>query len=161
MSLKVFDLQCESGHVFEGWFASADDYDTQRERGLLACPVCDSHQVHKMLSAPRLNMGRAQPGPADMPPAQEQSHDNATTGEVTSAQLAQFQAQMLQHVRDIVRNSENVGERFAEEARRMHEGESEHRAIRGSTTQSEREELARDGIAVMPIPDFLDDDRLQ
>src|SRR5690606_21354665 len=146
MSLKVFDLQCESGHVFEGWFASADDYDTQRERGILTCPVCDSHQVNKMLSAPRLNMGRGQPGPADHPQSDSAEGKVPVQG-VGPEQLAQFQAQMLQHVREIVRNTENVGERFAQEARRMHEGEIEHRAIRGSTTQSEREELARDGIA--------------
>ncbi|WP_017525176.1 DUF1178 family protein [Pusillimonas noertemannii] len=159
MSLKVFDLQCEAGHVFEGWFASADDYDAQRERGILACPVCDSHQVNKMLSAPRLNMGRA------LPDSAEASASRPAEASATQApgpeHMAQIQAQVLKHVREIVRNSENVGERFAHEARRMHEGEIEHRAIRGSTTLREREELARDGIAVMPIPDFLDDDRLQ
>jgi len=160
MSLKVFDLQCEAGHVFEGWFASADDYDAQRARGILACPVCDSHQVNKMLSAPRLNMGRAQPDSADASPARPT--DVAASHQAAGSEyMAQIQAQVLKHVRELVRNSENVGDRFADEARRMHEGEIEHRAIRGSTTLREREELARDGIAVMPIPDFLDDDRLQ
>jgi len=160
MSLKVFDLQCEAGHVFEGWFASADDYDAQRARGILACPVCDSHQVNKMLSAPRLNMGRGQPGSVDAPPSRPT--DEAEPGHAAGPEyMARIQAQVLKHVRELVRNSENVGDRFANEARRMHEGEIEHRAIRGSTTLREREELARDGIAVMPIPDFLDDDRLQ
>lgn len=160
MSLKVFDLQCEAGHVFEGWFASADDYDAQRARGLLACPVCDSHQVNKMLSAPRLNMGRAQPDAAEAAPFR--AGDDASPGAAPGPEhLARIQAQVLKQVREIIRNSENVGDRFAAEARRMHEGEIEHRAIRGSTTPREREELARDGIAVLPIPDFLDDDRLQ
>lgn len=67
----------------------------------------------------------------------------------------------MRHIRQIVRNTENVGEKFAEEARRMHDGETEERAIRGTATPGEREELAQEGIAVMPIPDFLDDDRLQ
>ncbi len=67
----------------------------------------------------------------------------------------------MRHIRQIVRNTENVGEKFAEEARRMHDGETEERAIRGTATPEEREELAQEGIAVMPIPDFLDDDRLQ
>lgn len=157
MSLKVFDLQCHSGHVFEGWFGSADDYDKQRDRGILVCPVCESNQVNKMLSAPRLNMGK---GRLDAPQigAQPQAADAASQA---GGGLAQLQAQVLKHVREIIRNSENVGDRFAIEARRMHEGESEHRAIRGSTTLEEREDLARDGIAILPIPDYLDDDRLQ
>lgn len=157
MSLKVFDLQCDTGHVFEGWFGSADDYDKQRSRGLLVCPVCDSSQVSKMLSAPRLNMGRGRPDAADAPPQPQATAEGAET----PAQLAQLQAQVLKHVREIIRKSDNVGDRFAHEARRMHEGEIEHRAIRGLTTPQEREDLARDGIAVVPIPDYLDDDRLQ
>lgn len=156
MSLKVFDLQCDMGHVFEGWFGSADDYDRQRSRGLLVCPVCDSTQVHKMLSAPRLNMGRGKAEPQAGTEAVQPEH-----GVESAHALTQLQAQMLKHVRDVIRSSENVGDRFAYEARRMHEGEIEHRAIRGSTTPQEREELARDGVSVLPIPDFLDDDRLQ
>src|SRR5690606_32288312 len=125
-----------------------DDYDAQRARGILACPVCDSHQVNKMLSAPRLNMGRAQPDAADAPPARS-GGEVAPHPAAGADHMAQIQAQVLKHVRELVRNAENVGDRFASEARRMHEGEIEHRAIRGSTTQREREELARDGIAVM------------
>lgn len=114
-----------------------------------------------MLSAPRINMGRAQPQASG-------ETQSGSVGQVVAApttavpeHIAQLQAQVLKHVREIVRNSENVGDQFAQEARRMHEGESEHRAIRGSTTLREREDLARDGIAVLPIPDYLDDDRLQ
>ena len=75
--------------------------------------------------------------------------------------MAQLQAEVLRHIRQIVRSTENVGAKFAEEARRMHDGETEERAIRGTATPQEREQLAEEGIAVMPIPDFLDDDRLQ
>lgn len=157
MSLKVFDLQCDAGHVFEGRFRSADDYDKQRDRGILVCPVCDSNQVSKLLSAPRLNMGRGKPEASDAV-AEPQT---AAAAPEAKGDLAQLQAQVLKQVREIIRNSENVGDRFADEARRMHEGESEHRAIRGSTTLEEREDLARDGINIMPIPDYLDDDRLQ
>lgn len=159
MSLKVFDLQCDSGHVFEGWFRSADDYESQRDRGILACPVCDSHQISKMLSAPRLNMGRSQPQEQEASAELAEPSVSGHAGPPHS--LAELQAQVLKHVREIVRSSENVGDRFAAEARRMHEGEIEHRAIRGSTTADERQELQRDGISVLPIPDFLDDDRLQ
>ena len=157
MALKVFDLQCDAGHVFEGWFGSADDYDKQRERGILVCPVCDSKQVSKLLSAPRLNMGKGKPHASQV----AVKPDGGNVSAETPGNLAQLQAQVLKHVREMIRNSENVGDRFAHEARLMHEGESEHRAIRGSTTLEERQDLARDGIAVMPIPDFLDDDRLQ
>ena len=173
MSLKVFDLQCDQGHVFEGWFASADSYESQQSRGLLSCPVCNSSQVSKKLSAPRLNLGHgknpdAAPGAVPLPAG---GHGVATTGTPAAggtqvaapaaAQMAQLQAEVMRHIRQMVRNTEDVGLRFAEEARRMHEGETQERAIRGTATLQERRELAEEGIAVMPIPEFLDDDRLQ
>ncbi|MBV6306480.1 DUF1178 family protein [Candidimonas humi] len=156
MSLKVFDLQCDSGHVFEGWFGSLENYESQREGGLLSCPVCGSHKVDKKLSAPRVNTGARPEGEARAP-AQGAMPVAAPGG----AQMARLQAEIMRQVRQMVRNTENVGERFADEARRMHAGETEERAIRGTATPQERESLAQEGIAVMPIPDFLDDDRLQ
>jgi Uncharacterized protein conserved in bacteria len=149
MALKVFDLQCENGHVFEGWFASHDDYDTQRERGLLTCPMCGAARVDKRVSAPRLNVGNLQESaPADPRAAQ-------------AAQVAHMQAEMMRQLREMLRKAENVGPRFAIEARRIHEGEAAERPIRGTATPDERAELAAEGIAVMELPDFLDDDRLQ
>src|SRR5690606_32044649 len=79
----------------------------------------------------------------------------------SSGQMAQLQAEVLRHMRQMIRNTEDVGVRFAQEVRSMHEGETEERAIRGVATREEREELANEGINVMPIPDFLDDERLQ
>ncbi|MGB6103470.1 MAG: DUF1178 family protein [Pusillimonas sp.] len=155
MSLKVFDLQCEQNHVFEGWFSSADNYESQRADGLLSCPVCNSHQVSKKLSAPRLNVSHIKG--ANEPAARQASAVMAPD----ASQVAQMQAAALRHIRQIIRNTENVGARFAQEARSMYEGEIEERAIRGTATTEEREELARDGISVVPIPDFLDDERLQ
>jgi|SRR5690606_28995815 len=154
MALKVFDLQCEQNHVFEGWFSSADNYESQQADGLLSCPVCNSRQISKKLSAPRLNVSHIR--------AQAQA---AAPGSAAGAPKAEpsgtMQAEALRHIRQMIRNTENVGVRFADEARRMHEGEVEERAIRGTATPEEREELARDGISVMPIPEFLDDERLQ
>ncbi|OZI32917.1 hypothetical protein CEG14_18745 [Bordetella genomosp. 1] len=148
MALKVFDLECDHGHLFEGWFGSHDDYDSQRARGLVECPVCGSHTVVKRLSAPRLNVAHlrapAQPAPAGTPP-----------------DLARLQAEVLRQVRELVRNTENVGTRFAAEARRIHEGDADDRPIRGTATPEERAELAEDGIAVMSVPAFLDDEQLQ
>ena len=155
MALKVFDLQCANGHVFEGWFASHEDYDSQQERGLVSCPVCANAQVLKCLSAPRLNVGRHEEKVAP------RSDESAPVAAPTPQQMAQLQAAVIRQMRELVRSTENVGVRFAEEARRIHDGEADERPIRGTATRDEREALAADGIAVMPIPDLFDDDRLQ
>jgi hypothetical protein len=166
MGLKVFDLQCEHGHLFEGWFGSHEDYDSQQARGLLTCPMCHSATIEKRLSAPRLNVGHFD--------AESRATDSAGAGAGASAsretvvasspealQLAQIQAAIMQQMRELVRNTENVGSGFAEEARRIHEGESEDRPIRGTATPEEREALVEDGISVVALPDFLDADHLQ
>lgn len=168
MGLKVFDLQCTNGHIFEGWFKSHDNYQEQIGSGLLRCPVCDTAELSKKLSAPRLNLSHLRDPVA---PNNNQTQTRRSTvgsdAETTSvaapgmADLAKLQAEMLKKFKDIVRKSEDVGVRFADEARRMHNGEIEERSIRGSATADEYAELAEEGIAVMPIPEFLDDDRLQ
>jgi hypothetical protein len=139
--MKVLDLQCEHQHVFEGWCASEDDYQEQLERGLLSCPVCGATEVHRMPSAPRLNLGRGEP-PAEAPVAPEQR------------KLAAIQAQMLRAMRELITNTEDVGERFAEEARAMHHGEIERRNIRGRTTPDVARELIEEGIDIVPLPDL-------
>ena len=157
MGLKVFDLQCDHGHVFEGWFGSHEDYDSQQARGLVTCPVCQSAVIEKKLSAPRLNVGHyAEPAQ----PSASESREVVATSQ-NANQIAQMQALVLQQMRELVSNTENVGERFAEEARRIHAGESDERPIRGIATREERESLADEGIAVVSLPDFLDVDRLQ
>ncbi|MDX3905695.1 MAG: DUF1178 family protein [Pigmentiphaga sp.] len=150
MAYKVFDLQCEHGHVFEGWFSSHADFDTQRERGLISCPLCNSTSIDKKLSAPMLNVSGAK-APAETP---------AESGRA-SAVTAGMQAKALQHLRQLLRQTENVGERFAAEARAIHHGDAPERPIRGVATPEERKSLAEEGIAVTPIPALLDDDRLQ
>jgi hypothetical protein len=154
MALKVFDLQCEHGHVFEGWFASHDDYDTQRARGLVACPVCNSKEIAKRLSAPHLNVSHLHTSGLGQAPAQVSASDK-------DAAMAALQAHVLRQVREMARSAENVGPRFAEEARRIHEGEADSRPIRGTATQEERAELASEGIDVMALPAFLDDKQMQ
>lgn len=148
MALKVFDLQCDHGHIFEGWFGSHEDYDAQQARGLVSCPVCGSASITKRLSAPRLNVAHLHaPATQPAPPA--------------GASEAALQAVVMRQVRALLRNTENVGARFAEEARRIHDGDADDRPIRGTATREEREALAEDGIDVMAVPDFLDDERLQ
>jgi hypothetical protein len=161
MSLKVFDLQCEQGHVFEGWFGSADNYEAQQAKGLLSCPVCESTHISMKLSAPRLNVSHLKQADAAPSSASPTAANATAVASPAAAQMSQLQAEVLKQIRQIVRSTENVGARFAEEARRIHDGEATERPIRGTATPQEREELAEEGIAVMPIPAFLDDDRLQ
>jgi len=139
MSLKVFNLQCASGHLFEGWFSSHEDYDGQRQRGLLTCPMCQNASIEKMPSAPRLNFGRT---------------DSATNDSIV-------QANLMQKMREMVLASEDVGLQFAQEARRIHEGEAPERAIRGVATTEERLALEEEGIDVVALPDFLNGEPLQ
>lgn len=153
MSYKVFNLQCESSHLFEGWFASHDDYDDQKSRGLLTCPMCQSSSIQKMLSAPRLNFGKGvAPGDNEV---------STASASVTQNEQYQQQALALQQMRALIMATENVGPRFADEARRIHEGEADQRAIRGTATHQERAELIEEGIAVVALPEFLTGEQLQ
>lgn len=136
--MKVLNLQCAHQHGFEGWFGSEDDFQGQVERGLVECPICGDTAVTKLPSAPRLNFGA--PKPAE--PKQE----------VMTASDTAMQAKWLQAVRQVLANTEDVGERFAEEARRIHYGETEERNIRGLASREETEALLEEGIGVLPLP---------
>ena len=122
----VFDLKCrDGGDVFEAWFQSSADYEQQKARGLVQCPVCQSINIEKAPMAPRV--------PTKSPTA------------APLEQLAALQAKMLE-------DSEWVGDRFAEEARSIHLGEAEARAVHGSATAAEAKSLIDDGIPVAPLP---------
>ncbi|CAM5778485.1 DUF1178 family protein [Castellaniella caeni] len=169
MALKVFDLSCEHDHVFEGWFASQESYDDQFARGLIRCPVCQSGQITRRVSAPHLNVShlRREPVRASAQPEERAeapapaAGGRAAVAAPSSDQLARLQAEVLRQVRRIVRQTEDVGAQFVDEARRMHNGEAEERPIRGVASVAECKELAEEGISIMPIPEILDDDRLQ
>jgi hypothetical protein len=135
--MKVFDLQCSHSHSFEGWFASEDDFQGQLGRGQVECPMCGDTAVSKMLSAPRLNLGAAQP---------------ESRQEVVNTPDASMQAAWLKMVRHVMANTEDVGERFPEEARKIHYGESEERGIRGQASPEQTEALLEEGIGVLPLP---------
>jgi hypothetical protein len=132
--MKVLDLRCANGHGFEGWFASDDDFMDQNGRGLVECPLCSDRVVTRLPSAPRLNLSGAREEPKAEPKA------------------ADLQAAWLNAVRHLLENTEDVGERFPEEARRIHYGEREHRAIRGQASADEREALREEGIEIVAIP---------
>ena len=155
--MKVLDLQCSHGHVFEGWFASQEDYELQRERGLLTCPVCEDAQVSKMLSAPRLNLGHNAPVQVPAETVQQPAQTETASPEAAAQALAQMspqqmQAAMLKMVRHVMANTEDVGNRFAEEARKIHHGEAEERSIRGQASREETEALLDEGIDILPLP---------
>lgn len=140
--MKVLNLQCTHRHAFEGWFGSEDDFQSQLERGLVECPICGDTAVAKMPSAPRLNLGAQPPAPAAPKPQQD----------VAAMPDAAMQAAWLKMVRHVMANTEDVGERFAEEARRIHYGESEERGIRGQASAEQTQELLEEGIGVLPLP---------
>ena len=144
--MKVLDLQCVHAHVFEGWFASEDDFAGQLARGLVACPMCGDIAVTKKLSAPRLNLGATRE-PENTKPSDETRRDVAVAGN----DEASLQSAWLAMARRVVANTEDVGERFAEEARRIHYGETQQRGIRGKASQAETESLMEEGIAVMQL----------
>lgn len=132
--MKVFNLCCEHGHRFEGWFSSEEDSRLQLSQKSIACPMCDSPEVERVPSAPRLNLSQSEP-----------SHDPKA-----------IQAQLMALLRKAVSETEDVGERFAEEVRRMHYEQAPERAIRGSSTREEFAELVEEGIDVLPLPSILD-----
>ncbi len=142
--MKVLDLQCNHQHEFEGWFGSEDDFQSQLSRHLVECPVCASHDISKRLSAPRLNLSGARE-PDTVPPPAEPSA-------VTEPGSAEIQAAWLKMVRHVLANTVDVGDRFAEEARKIHYGETEERQIRGQVSPQETRELIEEGIPVMPLP---------
>ncbi len=145
--MKVLDLQCAHQHRFEGWFASEDDFAGQLARGQVACPLCGNTQIQKMLSAPRLNLraGR-QPAPEQPSPGAEPAAGGALVPDPA------LQARFLTAMRELLANTEDVGERFADQARAMHHGDADPRNIRGHTTPEVALELIEEGIPVLPLP---------
>jgi hypothetical protein len=140
--MKVLDLQCAQQHSFEGWFGSEADFQDQLARGLVECPLCGDVSISKMLSAPRLNLGGAKE-PAQAAPAQQ---------DVVAPPDRTMQAAWMKMVRHVMANTEDVGPRFADEARRIHYGETEERGIRGQASPGETQALLEEGIGVLPLP---------
>lgn len=146
MTMKVFDLACEHDHRFEGWFGSAQAFDEQLARGFVECPVCTSRAVQRMPSAPRLNLS-ATPEPKQ--PARQPGHEPVAAAMPTPQQL---QALWMKMARHLAENTEDVGERFADEARRIHYNEAPERGIRGVATREQRAALEEEGIDVFSFP---------
>lgn len=151
--MKVLNLRCEGGHGFEGWFASEDDFLAQTTRALVACPMCGDAQITRLPSAPRLNLSGARaPEPIRSGPKEAAHGTPAGPAGPAGPPSHDLQAIWMQAVQQVLRNTEDVGERFPEEARRIHYGETAHRGIRGQASAEDRAALADEGIEVMPLP---------
>lgn len=146
-----YTLLCDKEHVFEGWFRSSDDFDTQVADGLVACPVCGSTAVTRALMAPSVQSGRAR----------EEREDGAKRQTRTMMMPDPTQKMMLEALREIrqkvTENATYVGDRFAEEARKMHYGEVEHHGIWGEATTEEAASLSEEGIEFQPLPGLPED----
>ena len=144
----IFDLTCGHGHRFEGWFASADDFDQQSKAVLVRCPVCDDASIVRVPSA-KVHVGRAT---EDAPRVADESEKSKDTD---SQAVTGLPAELVNKLREMVRNTENVGHRFPEEARKIHYEEVPPRAIRGQASKDDADALREEGIDFTSLPPFL------
>jgi len=159
--MMTYKLRCAAGHGFEGWFRSSADFERQTARTLLSCPVCGSRAIEKAIMAPAVVTGRQQARqpalahaavgtrPASEAEPRQEVLPAVTTSEAHTAKLLAMMRQIQAHVE---KNFENVGQRFAEEARKMHHGEIDHRDVYGQATMAEAKELIEEGVPVLPLP---------
>ena len=156
-----YNLRCAKGHAFESWFQSSAAYETQEKRRMVNCPICGSTKVERAIMAPRIvaKKGRhaatSEPSPTPVPPTDVAA---PAPTPLLMTQERELRAK-LKELRDhIVKNADNVGERFPNEARKMHYGDIEHRPIYGEASPDEARTLVEEGVEVMPLP-VLPDDR--
>lgn len=136
-----YDLICENEHVFEAWFSNSSEYDQQEKQGLLRCAVCATSDVRKAIMAPNVSTARKK----------EQTRE---TQQKALSMMSEEAKKMAEAVKaEISKNCENVGDKFADEARAMHYGEKESRGIYGKASQREASELAEEGVGIAPLPD--------
>jgi hypothetical protein len=152
-----YNLRCEKGHAFESWFQSSAAYESQEKRKLVSCPSCGSVKVERAIMAPQIvtRKGREQAAPTPAAPVESTGSESTP---LLMAQELELRTK-LKELRDhIVKNADNVGERFPNEARKMHYGDIEHRPIYGEASAEEARALIDEGVEVSPLP-VLPDDR--
>jgi hypothetical protein len=148
-----YSLECKKGHGFEGWFSSSADYDLQKERGLVECPACGSRDVSKSLMAPSVATARKKEERREVAAKQQAALQPGGLDPQKREMLKQ-----LKELRDkVLSGAENVGEKFAEEARKIHYGEADARGIFGQASIEDAKALVEEGIDVLPIPDLPED----
>jgi hypothetical protein len=156
--MKVLDLQCAQGHGFEGWFGSEEDFLSQQARALVQCPLCGDATISKRLSAPRLSLSRASaPEARERSESSDRSEQSEQALAVAGPQDADLAKMWMEIGRHLMANTTDVGQAFAEEARKIHYGEAPERGIRGQTSAREARELIEEGIGVLPfaLPEAL------
>lgn len=158
-----YDLVCSAPHAFDGWFRSSADFDAQSARGLVTCPVCGSAEVGKALMAPAVRTrGTAVAPVSDLEAAATVAAKVETPPPVPVGLFPPEAAEMLAKLREIKQkltaNSENVGDRFPEEARKIHYGDAPERPVHGQATPDEARALIEEGVEIMPLP-ILPDER--
>ena len=148
-----YALRCECGHVFESWFQSSSAYESQRKRRLVTCPACESAKIEKAIMAPRIAAKdkTTAPGPAA-------ANSEAASPLMMTPQAQEIAAKLRELRTHLEQNAENVGRRFTNEARKIHYGDAEERAIYGQATAEETRSLIEEGVEVMPLP-LLPDER--
>ncbi|HEX4917161.1 MAG TPA: DUF1178 family protein [Limnobacter sp.] len=162
MAIIIYDLECEYAHRFEGWFRSSEDFDEQRERKLLTCPECGTSAIRKVPS--KINIGQNRS--PDSTPAGKTTHSEPVPTAPTMAskghamEVATAFVMARQALAALINHSEDVGDRFAEEARKIHYEEAPVRAIRGQASLEEFEELRDEGIEIFALPPVPSDDEL-
>ena len=150
-----YNLRCKLGHAFESWFQNSSAYEDQEKRKLVNCPVCGSSEVERAIMAPQIVSGKGRETTA---PAPAPATDPAPSTQLMMAQEHELRAK-LKELRDhIVKNADNVGDRFPTEARKIHYGDIEHRPIYGEASPEEARNLIDEGVEVTPLP-VLPDDR--
>ena len=154
-----YSLRCERGHAFESWFQSSAAYESQEKRKLVSCPACGSVKVERAIMAPQIMSKKGReasvPAPAEAPPAEATSQGSTP---LLMAQELALRAKIKELRDHIVKNADNVGEKFPNEARKMHYGDIEHRPIYGEASPEEARSLIDEGVEVSPLP-VLPDDR--
>jgi hypothetical protein len=160
-----YNLVCARGHEFESWFAGSAAYDKQARRGLVECPVCGTAKVEKALMTPRLTRSGkstmavpAVPEPAAPAAPEAVAPEPAAPVAMISPQEQELRSKLRELREHLVKNAENVGQQFSEEARKMHYGEKEHRSIYGTASPDDAKALHEEGIEFAPLP-VLPDER--
>lgn len=143
--MVIYNLVCKKKHAFEGWFPSFDDFQKQAEKKLISCPTCGSTKVEKMPHACAVHVKKEQPAP----PARQPEQLPAQPAQPTAAEFKEMLLRVHHYVRE---NFEDVGSRFAEEARQIHKGVADERPIHGTATLKEARELAEEGVPFIPLP---------
>lgn len=148
----VYRLRCDAGHEFDGWFRSSDAFDAQAKAGQVECAACGSNAVSKAIMAPNVSKGvsRSEPAPPPVPTAEAAAPDAKMMAAMPREAVLMHMLRALR--RQVEANCDYVGEGFADEARKIHDGEADARGIYGEATPEQIEALADDGIEIGQLP---------